>query len=154
MMTTFQIIGIYKITPTVESIIHAVKFHKYDWLLDRNGQFADTIYWENFENLSLIEVQVSDDFHPRLLQAISQRHSGNINGGEQAPYLEFYLDSSGTTLLSENEAVSTENRRVCFFLHFTNTGLPLRVGETLLELSSISELPERLIGFTNYVPPD
>ncbi|SRR6266496_3214700 len=153
-MTTFQIIGVYKIVPTVKSIIQAVKFQKYDWLLNGNGEFAGTIYSENFRNLSLIEVQVSGDFNPSLLQAISQRHPVDKNGGEQAPYLEYYLDSSGTNFLSENEAMSSENRRVCFFLHFTDTSLPLKVGQALIELPLVSELPERLVEFTNYVPSD
>jgi hypothetical protein len=153
-MATFQIIGVYKITPTVESIIQAVKFHKYEWLLDENDKFADTLDWEKFENLSLIEMQVSGDFSPRLLQAISQRHAGDFDGSEQVPYLEYYLDESGKNLLSEQEAVSTDHRRVCFFLHFTDTSLPLKVGETLIELPSMAELSERLIEFTHYVPPD
>ena len=153
-MATFQIIGVYKITPTVESIILAVKFHKYEWLLDENGKFTDTLDWQNFENLSLIEMKVSGDFNPSLLQAISQRHSGDINGSEQVPYLEYYLDASGKNLLSEEEAISMDHRRVCFFLHFADTNLPLRVGETLIELPSIAELPERLMEFTQYVPPD
>lgn len=153
-MATIQIIGNYKITPTVESILQAVKFHKYEWLLEGNGNFADTLHWESFENLSLIEMQISGDFHPSLLQATSQRYAGDINGSEQAPYLEYYLDASGKKLLSEKEAISTDPRRVCFFLHFTSTNLPLRVGETLLDLPSIAELPERLMEFTHYVPPD
>ena len=128
MLTTFEIIGVYKITPTVESIIRAVTFQKYAWLLNDNGEFVDEIYWENFENLSLIELQVSGAFTPNLLQAISQRHLEDIEGNEQAPYLEYYLDSSGKNLLSEEEAISTDKRRVCFFLHFTDTNLPLRVG--------------------------
>jgi hypothetical protein len=153
-MATFQIIGVYKITPTVESIIQAVKFHKYEWLLDENDQFADTLDWENFENLSLIEMQVSGDFNPSLLQAISQRHPDDIDGSEQVPYLEYYLDPSGKKLLSEEEAISVDHRRVCFFLHFTDTNLSLKLGETLIELPPIAELPERLIEFTHYVPPD
>jgi hypothetical protein len=153
-MAAFQIIGVYKITPTVESIIQAVKFQQYDWLLDSNGNFAGSIYWENLENLSLIEVQVSGDFSPSLLQTISQRHAGDIEGREQVPYLEYYLDASGKNLLSEQEAISTDHRRVCFFLHATNTNLPLKVGETLIELPSMAELPGRLIEFTHYVPPD
>ena len=71
-----------------------------------------------------------------------------------APYFEYYLDSFGKNLLSEQEAIATDNRRVCFFLHFTETNQPLKVGEILIELPSISELPERLIQFTNYVPSD
>ena len=153
-MATFEIIGVYKITPTLESIIRAVTFQKYDWLLNDKGEFVDEIYWENFEDLGLIELQVSGDFTPNLLQAISQKHSEDIEGNEQAPYLEYYLESSGKSLLSEEEAISADNRRICFFLHFTNTSLPLRVGETLIKLPSISELPERLIEFTNYVPSD
>jgi len=153
-MSTSHIIGVYEITPTVESIIRAVKFQKYDWLLNDNGEFAGTVYWENFEHLSLVEIQVLGDFHPSSLQAISQRHPGDISGSEQVPYLEFYLDPSGVNLLSENEAMSTENRRVCFFLHFTDTALPLRVGQVLIELPPITALPERLSEFTNYVPPD
>lgn len=153
-MTTFKIIGVYKITPTVESIIRAVKFQKYDWCLNDKGEYADKIYWENFEDLGLIELQVSGDFTPNLLQEISQRHSEDIEGNEQAPYLEYYLESSGKNLLSEEEAISTDNRRVCFFLHFTDTSLPLKVGEILMKLPSISDLPERLVEFTNFVPSD
>jgi hypothetical protein len=153
-LITFDIIGVYKVIPTVESIIQAVTFHKYDWLLDDKGNFVDEIYWESFENLCLIELQVSGEFKPNLLHVISQRHSKDVEGSEQAPYLEYYLDSYGENLLSKQEAISTDNRRVCFFLHFTDTNQPLRVGEILIELPSISELPERLIQFTNYVPPD
>ena len=156
-MTTFDIIGVYKVIPTAESIIQAVTFHKYDWLLDDKGEFVDEVYWENFENLCLIELQVSGEFKSNLLQAISQRRSKDVDGSEQAPYLEYYLDSFGKKLLSEQEAISTDNCRVCVFsafLHFTDTNQPLRVGETLIELPSISELPERLVQFTNYVPSD
>ena len=153
-MTIFQIIGVYKITPTVESIIQAVKFHEYEWLLDENSEFTDLLDWQDFEKLSLIEMQVSGDFNPKLLQTISQNYYGAIHGSDQVPYLEYYLDASGQNLLSEEEAFSTNHRRVCFFLHFTDTNLPLRVGETLIELPSMVELPERLIEFTHYVPPD
>ena len=152
-MTTFDIIGVYKVVPTAESIMKAIKFHKYDWLLNNKGEFTDEVFWENFENLCLIELQVSGEFETDLLQAISQRCSEDTDGNEQVPYLEYYLDSAGKNLLSEQDAISTDNRRVCFFLHFTDTNLPLRVGETLIELPSISELPERLVQFTNYVPP-
>jgi hypothetical protein len=153
-MATFCIIGVYKITPNVDSIVQAVKFHKYEWLLDEKGRYTDTLDWENFENLSLIELQVLGDFHPSLLQVISQRLSGDVDVREQSPYLEYYLDASGTRLLSEEEANSTADRRVCFFLHFTDTNLPLRVSETLIELPSLAELPERLLEFAHYVPAD
>jgi hypothetical protein len=153
-LAMFEIIGVYKVIPTAESIIRAVTFHKYDWLLDNTGEFVDEVYWEDFENLCLIELQVSGEFKPNLLLAISQRRSTDVAGSEQVPYLEYYLDSLGKNLLSEQEAIFTDKRRVCFFLHFTDINLPLRVGETLIELPSISELPERLIQFTNYVPPD
>ena len=154
MLTTFKIIGVYKITPTAESIIQAVKFQKYGWLLDGNGNFVDEIYWENFENLCLIEIQLLGKFMPNLLRTISQRRSEDITGSEQVPWLEYYLDSSGKNLLSEQGAISIDNSRICFFLHFTDTSLSLRVGETLIKLPPISELPERLIDFTHYVPPD
>ena len=146
--------GVYKVTPTAESIIQAVTYHKYDWLLDPKGDFVDEVYWENFENLCLIELQISGEFKPNLLQTISQRRSKDVYASEQAPYLEYYLDSLGINLLSEQEASATQNCRVCFFLHFTNTNQPLRVDDTLIKLPSISELPKRLIQFTNYVPPD
>ena len=153
-MATFQIIGVYKITPTVESITQAAKFHKYEWLLDEKRKFTDTLDLQDFVNLSLIEMQVSGDFNPGLLQTISQTYADDINGSEQVPYLEYYLDASGKKLLSDEEAISTDYRRVCFFLHFTDTELPLMVSETLIELPSMAELPERLIEFTHYVPPD
>ena len=69
-MTTFDIIGVYKVIPTTESIIQAVKFHKYDWLLGDKGKFVDEIYWESFDNLCLIELQVSGEFKPNLINVI------------------------------------------------------------------------------------
>ena len=153
-MTTFEIIGVYNVSPTTETIIRAVKLYNYYWLLDEKDKFTDEINWKNLENLCLIEIQISGEFKPDFLQTISQRHSDNIDGSEQAPYLEYYLNSSGKNLLSEQEDISTDTRRVCFFLHFTDTNQPLQVGETQIKLPSISKLPERLIQFTNYVPPD
>ncbi len=154
MSTTFKVIGVYRIAPTAESIIRAADFQKYHWLVNDKGSLADTIRWENFRNLSLVEIQASGDFSPKVLQTISQTHSEDIDGREQAPYLEYYLDESGRQLLSEKEASATANRRLCFFLHFTDTSLPLRIGEALIKLPLVSELPERLTNFTHYVPPD
>lgn len=148
---TFEIIGVYKVVPTVESIVQAVKFHKYKWLLDDNGEFTDEIYWGNFENLCLLEMKVQGDYLPELLTNISQRSSEDV---EQAPYLEYYLDSSGTKLLSEEETRSTDDRRVCFFLHFTDTNLPIYIHEISIELPQISDLPKRLEPFTHFIPAD
>jgi hypothetical protein len=153
-MTAFDIIGVYKVIPTAESIIKAIKYHECEWLLNDKGELQDEIYWENFEDLCLVELQVLGEFKTNLLQAISQGRSEEPDGNEQVPYLEYYLDAAGKNFISEQEAISIDNRRVCFFLHFTDPNLPLRVGEILIKLPAISELPERLVQFTNYMPPD
>jgi hypothetical protein len=151
MLTTIKVIGTYKVTPTTESIIQAAKYHKYDWLIDSDGKYVDKIIWENTDNLVLIEIQVSGDIPPDLPDSISH---WNINGSSQAPYLEYYLDPTGKYLLSEQEAILTDNRRLCFYLHFTDTNEPLNISGTLIKLPDVSELPERLFAFTHYVPPD
>jgi len=146
MEATFQIIGVYQIRPTTESILEAARYHGYDWLINEEGSFEDEIYWDNFQNLALVEVQINGKF--------SLDDWFNISQNDQAPYMEFYLDEAGTRLLSEKEAVETGIGRACFFLHFVDTTRPLKVGEDEPSLPPMSELPERLMPFTHYVPVD
>jgi hypothetical protein len=123
-MAIYKIIGTYKVTPTTESIIQAAKFYKYDWLIDNDGNYVNKISWENTDNLVLIEIQVLGDITPDLPHSISQ---GNSNSGSQVPYLEYYLDPTGKNLLSEQDAILINNRRLCFFLHFVDTSEPLNI---------------------------
>ncbi len=144
-MTEFKIVGLYRVVPTKESITQAARYHDYNWLIDENGEYVDEIYSDNHENLGLLEVQIGGSFAPSdLLATISQ--------GDQAPYMEFYLDSTGTRPLSEDDAIETEDRRICFFLHFVEPAIPLRVDQAELKLLPWSELPERLKPFTHYLP--
>ena len=146
-MIKLEVIGIYKITPTLESILKAARFHKYDWLIDENGRYTDEINWIDFENLGLIEIQIMNSPPPQeLLSTISQN--------DQAPYLEFYLDSTGTQNLSEDEVLASSDWRLCFFIHFVDVKKPLAIGTEQLKLESMSKLPKRLEPFTQYVPVD
>jgi len=146
-MTEFKIIGLYRVVPTKESITQAARYHEYNWLIDEHGEYVDEIYWDNHENLGLLEAQICGSFAPGELLAV-------ISQDDQAPYMEFYLDSTGSRLLSEDDAIETEDRRVCFFLHFVGPAIPLRVDQSELKLPPWSELPERLKPFTHYLPVD
>lgn len=142
-----HVVGVYSISPTLASISIAAKYHHLDRLLDAGGRFNETIRWESHVNLRLVEIQIKGDFLPReLMLAIS------MNG--QAPYMEFYLDAQGEALLSEETAVATPNRRVCFFLHFVTANKPLDVAGRPITLPSEGELPNRLADFTHYMPVD
>lgn len=145
-MATLQVIGVYQITPTYESILEAARYHKCDWLVNEGGEYIDVIYWDDLENLALVEVQIQGWFSSDGLLSVFQ--------DDQAPYMEFYLDATGTRLLAESEAIEIGNSRLCFFLHFVDTTKPLKVGEDELTLPPTSELPERLRPFTHYLPVD
>ncbi|MHC1782346.1 MAG: hypothetical protein AB9891_06215 [Anaerolineaceae bacterium] len=149
-----EIVGVYKIVPTMESILKAVKFHEYRWRLDENGEYAYEIYWDVFKNLCLFELQVKGFFEPDIFMVIKQIQLGISEDSQQSPYMEFYMDSSGEKLLSEQEAVKSENCRICFFLHFVGPNTPLSIGEISLSMPPITALPDRLIKYTHYVPPD
>ena len=97
-MTTFKIIGVYRVKPTIESIFQAAKYHKYDWLADADAKYTDMLIWESTQNLTLIELQVLGEFSPELLYTIFQ---GNRTEYDQAPYLEYYLDATGNILVKE-----------------------------------------------------
>jgi hypothetical protein len=116
-------------------------------LIDEHGEYVDEIHWENHESLGLLEEQIGGAFAPSELLAV-------MSHGDQAPYMEFYLDSIGSQLLSEDNAIEIEDRRVCFFLHFVDPAIPLRVNQVELKLPPWSELPERLKPFTHYLPVD
>jgi hypothetical protein len=142
-----HVIGVYPISPTLASISKAAKYHHFHWLLDEDGQFNEPIPWENHRNLRLVEIQIEGEFLPKeLMLAISM--------GGQAPYMEFYLDPRGEALLSEETAVATPNRRVCFFLHFVTASKLLGIAGQSISLPSESDLPNRLADFTHYIPVD
>lgn len=130
----------------MESLSVAAKYYHYDWLIDSQGRYKAKVDWNAFQNLCLLEFEVRGEFSPSELEEITQ--------GDQAPYLEAYLDTSGTRRLSEDEAIQTDGRRVCFFMHFLEIGLPIRVAGEAIEVKSIGELPDRLAGMIPYVPPD
>jgi hypothetical protein len=141
----FKIIGLYRIAPTKKSITQAARYHDYGWLIDDYGEYVEEIYWDNHEDLGLLEAQIRGAFAPRELLAL-------IAQDDQAPYMEFYLDSTGSRLLSPAEAIETEDRRVCFFLHFIDLAKPLRVGKEEIGLPPWSPLPKRLQPFAHYLP--
>ncbi len=145
-MAQYKLVGVYRIQPTLESISAAASYHKHTWLLDDDGRFTEPIIWEHLTNLGLVELQAFGEFSPVELAYITQ------NG--QSPYLEFYLDPVGTALLSEAEAVTTADRRVCFFLHFVDTSAALLLQAQTLTLPPMSELPARLAPYAHYVPVD
>ena len=57
-MIIIKIVGVYQIHPTIESIVRASEYHQYSWLVNKHGQLADDIFWDNFQNLSLVELKV------------------------------------------------------------------------------------------------
>ncbi|WDI42178.1 toxin-antitoxin system YwqK family antitoxin [Bremerella sp. P1] len=141
------IVGVYPVVPTAESIAQAAQYHKYEHLLDANGSFQEPIVWANNNDLCLVEVQIDGDFSPRALIR-------SIGANDQAPYLEFYIDAAGTTLISESVAVSTPKRRVCFFLHFLADNVVIKSGNDSLNTPARGPVPERLASFVHYVPVD
>jgi hypothetical protein len=148
-MATFKIIGVYRIKPTIESIVEAVRFYDYPWLLEEDGTYCDEITWDKFENLALIEMQVIGELPDGLLDSI---WLGDRSSDGQVPYLEFYLDQTGAQLIDSENAPQTENRRVCFYLHYTDTGKPLNIGPCQVDLPAMTELPQRLAPFAHYLP--
>lgn len=145
-MGTFNLIGVYRVMPTPESIISDVKYYGFDWLLDERGQFRDEIHWNNFEELGLLEIQIFGNFSPEIVSHISQN--------EQAPYMEFYLDPAGILRISEDEAIRTDGRRLCFFLQFIDSSEQLLIEDEVIVLGKMSDLPARLAGYAHYVPVD
>lgn len=145
-MAKFNLIGLYQIAPTLESLVVAAKFHRYDWLVTSSDEFKDEIRWDEFINLGLFEFQVYGEYLPTDLS--------NIHQDDQSPYLEFHLDPAGVLDINDGDAIKTDGRRVCFFLHFIDISMPLLVGEQKIKLPIMSKLPDRLIPFTHYVPVD
>jgi hypothetical protein len=144
--STYRLIGVYKIIPSEASLVNAARYHECDFLLDEKGRFTGEIDWANYQNLALLEFQVSGSFTMNDLMKISQ--------GDQAAYMEFYLDPRGEKCVDENQAIRRNGRRVCFFMHFLDTTKPLIVDNQKIKLTPMQPLPDRLIPFTHYLPVD
>lgn len=141
-----EVIGMYRIEPTVSSLVEAAKYHEYDWLLDEVGRYADSIDWEAMVDLALVELLVSGEITEDLVDS--------VNHGGQAAYMEFYLDASGNRLLAEDDAFDAQSRRICFFLHDADPEVALEVDGEEYVLPVPTRLPERLLPFTHYLPVD
>ncbi len=144
--STYDVIGVYRITPTMESILDAARYHGYDFLIDTNGNYKDQIYWDNHINLALIELQILGGFNEADLMKVGQN--------DQAVFMEFYLSPEGKELLTKEKAEQTDGRRVCFFLHFVDTSTSLMIKEKAYRMPGFSKLPDRLVPFTHYLPVD
>ncbi len=130
----------------MRSIVKAARYHQCGNLLDEQANYTDPIYWRNFENLALVELHIRGESSGEEIDTIDQN--------DQVPYMEFYLDWTGTRLLSRDDATLTRDYRLCFFLHFVDVAGLLAVGSDLLTMPSMSPLPQRLEPFTHYLPVD
>jgi hypothetical protein len=144
--STYRLIGVYKIIPSEASFVNAARYHEDPYLLDEKGRFTGEIDWGNYQNLALLEFQVSGSFTMNDLMKISQ--------GDQAPYMAYYLDPRGEKCVDENQAIRRNGRRVCFFMHFLDTTRPLIIDNQKVILTAMQALPDRLIPFTHYLPVD
>jgi hypothetical protein len=144
--SSYRLVGVYRIIPSEASFVNAARYHECDDLLDDKGRFTGEVDWGNYQNLALLEFQVSGSFTMNDLMKISQ--------GDQAPYLEFYLDPRGEKCVDENQAIRRNGRRVCFFMHFLDITRPLTIDGQEVKLTAMQALPDRLIPFTHYLPVD
>jgi hypothetical protein len=143
---TYRLIGVYKIIPSEASLVNAARYHEDPYLLDEKGRFTGEVDWANYQNLALLEFQVSGSFTMNDLMKISQ--------GDQAPYMAFYLDPRGEKCVDENQAIRRNGRRVCFFMHYLDMNRPLMIDDQEVTLTAMQALPDRLIPFTHYLPVD
>lgn len=139
-------VGVYWIVPTSQSIAQAARYHEYNWLLDKQGEYKELITEVSISNLALVELEIECGCWNLELDSIQQ--------DDQAPYLEFYLDPSGTQRISEDEWILKDAGRICFFVHFLDIGKPLSVATTSLSLPEPDYLPDRLRPFSHYIPVD
>jgi hypothetical protein len=144
--STYRLVGVYKIIPSEASFVNAARYHEDPYLLDEKGRFTGEIDWGNYQNLALLEFQVSGSFTMNDLMKISQ--------ADQAPYMAYYLDPRGEKCVDENQAIRRNGRRVCFFMHFLDTTRPLIIDNQKVTLTAMQALPDRLIPFTHYLPVD
>ena len=142
--THFEIIGIYPIHVTQDSINEAIKYHMFDWMADEHWHYILPIRWHAFENLVLVELQWSGKLKKENLKTIYHQF--------EVPYMPFYLSTDGTEFLNEEQAKQTDNRRTCFFLHGFDITQPIIIGKKNIKVAALSELPYRLKPFTHYVP--
>jgi len=161
-MASFDVIGVYKVEVTRESITAAAKH--YPWanneIVPETGELRED-FWqvyleeqaEDKDKIFLVEVDIRGEYSVEDLNGFSH---GPL---EQAPWLEFYLDETGTNEISYEQAVSMDHRRVCFFMHFVEVDQPINIlqGKKVvhrLPLPAITQLPERLQPLCFYFPYD
>jgi hypothetical protein len=160
-MATFQVLGTYKVEVTRESLAKAVKHYDWadDWLTEAGNLKDDIWSWyiseraDEINTIVMVETNIIGDYVDTELLQFSH---GLL---QQAPYLEFYLDGTGTETITYDKAKSLETRRICFFLHFFDHAHPINIqqGRKIIEklsLPSPIEMPERLKPFCYYIPYD
>ena len=139
-----QLVGVYPIRVTQDSINDAIEYHLYNWMADEQGNYNLPIHWNMFENLVLVEVQWSGKFDQDSLNGT--RHKFEV------PYMCFYLSANGEELLNGDSAMQLSDRRICFFLHKFDITEPIIIDKKNIKVDTLLELPLRIKPFTHYVP--
>jgi hypothetical protein len=139
-----ELIGVYPIHVTRDSINKAVIYHLFDWMIDDMGNYNLPIDWNMFENLVLVELQWAGKFTTERLKGVLHQF--------EVPYMPFFLSTDGECLLNEESAMQASDRRICFFLHKFKITEPIVIGKKTIKVNTLSELPLRLKPFTHYVP--
>ncbi len=160
-MANYKIIGTYKIEISCQSLALAVQHYGWadDWLTESGGLKEEIWLWymneraEEKDTIALVEANITGEYSENELLGVTH---GPL---EQAPYLEFYLDETGTEKIPYEKAVAITSRRICFFLHFVDVSQPviIKQGKKIvqsLQLLPIEELPERIKPHCFYIPYD
>jgi len=77
------------------------------------------------------------------------------SGSDQAAYDEKYLSLDGKRVIAEGfEIPSGDSLRICFYLHYVDSGGPLKTSYGICRIPPLKRMPRRLERLVPYAPVD
>jgi len=153
MQARVELVGIYSVEVTRESIIDAIASEFGD-VEDYLGSLdeLDRIDYSQFDDLYLIEVMIHDRAGGLDPGQFQQEEKGQPEDCWQVAYDEKSLNEDGTDVLDVEEA--TDSVRLAFYLHCVKLDQPLLTPYGAIPLPKPVAMPERLKRLFKYIPVD
>jgi hypothetical protein len=142
-----QIVGTYSVLVD-DALIKAAMDIKYPlgMFSEKDREAAQPAVISEMSSAVLVEVIIEGADERYTADDFSQPDS------EQAAYMETYLSSDGTSVISEYDRPSGDFLRVAFFLHDFNATKPLKTSYGEFNVRQPVPIPERLNKIVRYEP--
>ncbi|MCB9893253.1 MAG: hypothetical protein H6839_02240 [Planctomycetes bacterium] len=150
-----EVIGVYRVTANDATVVEALELQRDLSPTDPGADEAAQEIRREIESTVLIEMLIDDGGSLEELPVIRQSLGSAPSDNDQVCYLERYLSSDGTRVLSDSRLQHDGGKvRVTFFIHYYKPDVALAWEFGPITCTPPRSMPKRLARLCPYEPVD